>query len=279
MTDSAAYRRPAHLPGLVLGQARFATTHFDRHFHLDTHIGVVTEGVQRQSFRRTVSHLAPGGISLMPPGEVHDGTRHDDRPFTLLTYRISPAGLTELAEDLTETARPLPLAAVTVDQPDLHRRLIRLHSLLMADSPGLMPGLMPGLATDLATESEWLAVLAALLRHSHALPTPPPCGPLGARRLRRVQEYCHDRLADKITLEDLAAVCGLGRVQFLRQFRASVGMTPYAWLLRLRLELACARLRDGRQTIAAVAQDSGFHDQSHFNRAFRRAYGVAPSAY
>lgn len=272
MTDSAAYRRTALLPGLVLGQARFETTHFDRHFHLDTHIGVVTDGVQRQSFRREVTFLAPGGISLMPPGEIHDGTRHADQPFTLLTYRVSPALLTDLSEDLTETARPVPVAAITFDQPEVSQRLIRLHRLLTAgsDSPP---------APELAAQSEWLALLAALLLHSHSLPPPPPAGPLGARRLRQVQGYCLDRLAEKISLEDLATVCGLGRFQFLRQFHASVGMTPYAWLLRLRLEQACALLAEGRQTIAAVAQDTGFHDQSHFNRAFRRAYGVAPSGY
>jgi transcriptional regulator GlxA family with amidase domain len=50
-------------------------------------------------------------------------------------------------------------------------------------------------------------------------------------------------------------------------------------LLRLRLERACALLSRSSQAIATVAQEVGFYDQSHFNRAFRQAYGAAPSNY
>ena len=61
--------------------------------------------------------------------------------------------------------------------------------------------------------------------------------------------------------------------------KQTVGMTPHAWLLRLRLERACALLLRSTQAIATVAQEVGFYDQNHFNRAFRQAYGVAPSNY
>ncbi|MFM0076667.1 helix-turn-helix transcriptional regulator [Paraburkholderia sediminicola] len=53
----------------------------------------------------------------------------------------------------------------------------------------------------------------------------------------------------------------------------------HAWLLRLCLERACALLSRSSQAIATVAQKVGFYDQSHFNRAFRQAYGIAPSNY
>ncbi|WP_231985572.1 helix-turn-helix transcriptional regulator [Pseudomonas vancouverensis] len=50
-------------------------------------------------------------------------------------------------------------------------------------------------------------------------------------------------------------------------------------MLRLRLEHACALLSRSGQPIIDVAQAVGFYDQSHFNRAFRHAFGVAPSRY
>ena len=49
--------------------------------------------------------------------------------------------------------------------------------------------------------------------------------------------------------------------------------------MRLRLERACAALATERVSVAQVAADVGFYDQSHFNRAFRMAYGAPPSAY
>jgi AraC-like DNA-binding protein len=71
----------------------------------------------------------------------------------------------------------------------------------------------------------------------------------------------------------------LSRFQFLRRFKHTVGMTPHAWLVRLRLERACTLLARSETSIAQVAMAVGFYDQSHFNRAFRSAFGVAPSGY
>ncbi|WP_019643562.1 AraC family transcriptional regulator [Novispirillum itersonii] len=276
MSDRAEYRRNARMPGLVLGHARFETTHFDRHYHLDYHIGLVTDGAQRQSFAHTSALLGPGAISLMPPGEMHDGLRAGDQPFTLLTYRIPAPLMQSVLEDFSDSGlRPasaeMPaLAPAAVEAPDLAPRLISLHHTLFT-TPDAPP---------LATQTGWLMQLATLLTRSRALSAPHQSpGTLSPRDLRQVQAYCHAHLAEKISLDDLAGLCGLRRFTFLRQFQRSLGMTPYAWLLRLRLEQACALLTERRLSVATVAQETGFYDQSHFNRAFRRAYGVAPSAY
>ena len=65
----------------------------------------------------------------------------------------------------------------------------------------------------------------------------------------------------------------------MRRFAHSFGLTPHAWLVRLRLERACAALAGSGLSVAQVAAEVGFYDQSHFNRAFRVAYGAPPSAY
>jgi AraC-like DNA-binding protein len=56
-------------------------------------------------------------------------------------------------------------------------------------------------------------------------------------------------------------------------------MTPHAWVVRLRLERACSLLSHSDRCLTQVAQEVGFYDQSHFNRAFRQAFGVSPSKY
>src|ERR1700756_3717986 len=73
MKDRVEYKRSKEIPGLVLSEARFSEFRFDRHYHLDYHIALVTEGVQRQGFHGETLLLTPGSIQLMPPGEVHDG--------------------------------------------------------------------------------------------------------------------------------------------------------------------------------------------------------------
>lgn len=66
--------------------------------------------------------------------------------------------------------------------------------------------------------------------------------------------------------------------RLLRHFRASVGVTPYAYLTQRRMLHAIALLRDGCP-ISRAALEAGFCDQSHFSRRFRAAFGMPPGQY
>ncbi|MEM5315105.1 AraC family transcriptional regulator [Paraburkholderia sp. JHI869] len=269
MSDGVEYKRLADLPGLVLGVGRFKEFSFERHYHLDYHVGIVTEGIQRQCVNGDVILLGPGRISLMPPGEIHDGAGESGNAYTLKTFRLSRDLLQDVAIELTDSAREPELKGATIDDPTQAAQLARLHEAMRA-SPD---------ACALSVQSEWLSLLYFLFHRSGATEPMAVKGTLSPMHRQRLKDYCLFHLSEKITLDELATLCGLGRFHFLRRFKQTVGMTPHAWLLRLRLEHACALLARGKQTIAEVAQGVGFYDQSHFNRAFRHAFGVAPSAY
>jgi AraC-like DNA-binding protein len=91
-----------------------------------------------------------------------------------------------------------------------------------------------------------------------------------------------DRLADQLTgppaLAVVAAEAGLSRYQLLRSFRAEVGMPPYAWLAQHRVARARVLLERGHRP-AEAATLTGFADQAHLTRWFRRVVGVTPGAY
>lgn len=269
MSDRVHYRHLADMPGLVLGAARFSTFTFDRHFHLDYHIGLVADGVQRLGYGGKTVLAGPGSVSLMPPGEIHDGVGVGEQGYTLKTFRLSRELLASVAEDVSGASREPELASAMLEDPRLAERLVRLFDFMHAN----------GHSGTLAAQSEWLRLLGVLLMRSRAIAPQRASGALSRQQWQRVREYCCAHLSEKITLDALAALSELGRFQFLRQFKQAIGMTPHAWLLRLRLEHACALLARGSQSIAEVAQGVGFYDQSHFNRAFRQAFGVAPSAY
>jgi AraC-like DNA-binding protein len=268
MKDQVRYKQIAAIPGLELSQAKFAEFDFEPHFHFDFHIGLVTQGIQNQQINGKTFHLLPGSISLVPPGEVHDGLRGDDAGYALRTFRLSPDLLADLNQVLRDSERAPLDGSVHVEQPELAGRLASLHAAMQDD--GVAP---------MALQSEWLILLDRLLAQSGvAAPSGGEAG-LSALQWQRVRDYCHANLSEKITLDELAALCGLERYAFLRRFARMVGMTPHAWLLRLRLEYACSRLRAGKEDLATIAHGAGFYDQSHFYRAFRQAYGVSPSAY
>ena len=80
------------------------------------------------------------------------------------------------------------------------------------------------------------------------------------------------------TVSQAAQRAGMSREGFSRQFRRRHGMPPHAFWLLEKLNDARRLLRTG-EPIAAVAAETGFSDQSHLGRCFRRAFGVAPGRY
>jgi AraC-like DNA-binding protein len=270
MKDRVEYKRSKEIPGLVLGEARFADFRFERHYHLDYHIALVTEGVQRQGFHGETLLLTPGSIQLMPPGEVHDGNSAGDESYTLKTFRLSPQLLSGLGEEISGHDRLPAAGGAVLQDSSLAGHLSRLHDALRAAPPG---------SESMEIQSDWLILLGRLFVQTRMVKPQFVKGTLTSVQWQRIKEYCDVHLAEKITLEELAALCNLERFHFLKLFKQTVGMTPHAWVIRLRLERACSLLSHTDRSLTQVAQEVGFYDQSHFNRAFRQAFGVSPSKY
>ena len=173
--------------------------------------------------------------------------------------------------------------------PALATELRRAHAALSRASPGeRVPPSRPGCsravvskpaATEpLETESRLCWLFGELVQR-HAAPAGPADALPGTGAVAR---QVMDRLADQLTcppaLAELAADAGLSRYQLLRSFRAEVGMPPYAWLAQHRVARARVLLEHGHRP-ARSATLTGFADQAHLTRWFRRVVGVTPGAY
>jgi AraC family transcriptional regulator len=94
--------------------------------------------------------------------------------------------------------------------------------------------------------------------------------------LKKIRDYVHANLAEPIEVNDLASLAGRSPFHFTRVFARSMGVTPYRYVVHLRLRAAIERIRRG-MSLAEVAADTGFADQSHLSRWIRRVHGVTPS--
>ncbi|NEQ23209.1 MAG: helix-turn-helix transcriptional regulator, partial [Microcoleus sp. SIO2G3] len=96
--------------------------------------------------------------------------------------------------------------------------------------------------------------------------------------VKRVRDYLEANYTENVTLEQLSAVANLSPFYLLRTFRKQVGLPPHGYLNQVRLVRAKSLLAQGCQ-IAQVAHETGFTDQSHLTRHFKRMVGVTPGQY
>jgi AraC family transcriptional regulator len=107
-----------------------------------------------------------------------------------------------------------------------------------------------------------------------------PRGGLSERKLRAALEYIEEHLDSGLTLDDLAAVAHLSPYHFARMFKTSTGLPPHQYVMTRRIDRAKRLLRDGGDlSLAQVAARSGFWDQGHFARHFKRLVGVTPKNF
>lgn len=108
-----------------------------------------------------------------------------------------------------------------------------------------------------------------------------PCsqGRFRPAHARLIEDYIEQNISRNITLEELANICNCTPVQFARKFHAHYGVRPHAYVLRRKVERACDHLRKDRLPLKEIALLSGFSDQSHLNRIFRRYLDTTPAEY
>ncbi len=93
---------------------------------------------------------------------------------------------------------------------------------------------------------------------------------------RRIQEYIEANLAEPIRISALCAIVELSAEQFNRLFRRRFSTSPYDYVLRQRVELACQLLEESDYPSYRIAVECGFYDGARFAKSFRRITGMVP---
>lgn len=100
-----------------------------------------------------------------------------------------------------------------------------------------------------------------------------------ATGLRAAIELAHDRCHETLRVDDLASAAGMSADRLERAMRRVLATSPKQYVLRLRAERAAAQLATTDRSIAQIAAECGYYDQSQMTRQFRAHIGVTPQAY
>jgi AraC family transcriptional regulator len=99
------------------------------------------------------------------------------------------------------------------------------------------------------------------------------------RQVKRVSDFVLSDLGRDLTLDAMAEQVGFSPYHFARLFRQTTGESPHQFVLRQRIEKAQYLLRETDAPLVHVALESGFANQSHLTRIFKRYIGITPKAY
>jgi AraC-like DNA-binding protein len=219
------------------------------HFHHQPYLHGIIDGSLTES---GILH-DKGSVGFQPIGE-HVSTIHDRGLHTVVI---------EIDRGALENLTAAPRAALNSSLPELRLKMAALVRELR----------QPDAFTPLAVEGVALELLAITLRHAARPELSAP------RWLRRVEERVRLGAAERLTLESLASDACVHPVTLSRAFHRTYGQSLVEYARDARLEKARRLLGARDMPIAMIAAETGFTDQSHLARCFRKRYGVSPAEY
>ncbi|MGV9275212.1 AraC family transcriptional regulator [Streptomyces griseosporeus] len=257
-TQEVTAWRPA-VPGVVeVFHAHFTGYAYPMHVHEAWTLLIVDDGAVRYDLDRHEHGTPHDTVSLLPPHVPHNGSA------------ATPDGFRKRVLYLDTRNLPGELIGAAVDAPDLRdpllrRRVGQVHAALAR----------PG--EELEAESR-LTLVGERLRAHLRPPTavrPPRRDPALARRLRDLLDA---RVAEGVTLEEAARMLQAHPAHLVRAFSGAYGIAPHQYLTSRRVDRARRLLLDGMPP-GETAAATGFYDQAHLTRHFRRLVGVTPGRY
>jgi AraC family transcriptional regulator len=214
----------------------------------------------------------PGSILVLPAG--HSRRAFWRGPTESVHVHLDPRLISRVAAeafDLDPDRVELP-ADAALTEPSIQAAILAIDAELGTGAAG----------GRLLTESLGNVLAVHLIRHAmgNEQCAHHPRGGLPRRKLRAAIEYIEEHLDTEISLEDLASCVHLSSYHFARLFKASTGLPPHQYVITRRIERAKQLLRGGDDlSLAQVAARTGFWDQGHFTRHFKRLVGVTPKRF
>lgn len=259
------WRDPA-LPFLEGRRATGSLSCYAPHTHPTFSIGIVDAGRSIFTLADSTTPIAPGDVVLVRAGDVHSCNPEDLQSWS---YRMFHLELSWLQALLAESPATAGLAT------SMQSQVIRC-----APAAQLLDRLTRALEGGAADkEAGVIACLHELmLLCAEASVRPPPAEDENTSGLRQAYDYLQAHCSERVALDTLARVAGTGRYQLIRQFRRRYGLTPHALQLDMKINRARALLRQGASA-ADAAYDTGFADQSHFQRVFKSRVAATPLQY
>lgn len=208
-------------------------------------------------------------IHLLPPGPDRSLANRDQTEGIVLS--IAPAFLQKVLAGSLPGGRLELVEKFAFEDGQIERLVAALHIETEAGAP-----------TGRLFGQSLASALVVYLAQRYS--TSPPKfsahrGGMPSARLKRVLDYIGAKLDEDLSLLVLANVVGMNLYYFARLFKQSTGLSPHRYVLEQRVARAKQLLHTPEMTVLEAGVRTGFGDQGHFTKVFRRFVGVTPTKF
>jgi AraC-like DNA-binding protein len=258
--------RPADFEGIELRSGVAVSEPYPRHWHEEYQLCFIHAGGGELFYQGTHHSTPQTSLFIVHPGEVHSNQTNIGCSFH--SIYIEPELIRRLVSTLTDQEQPtLPFFPdPMIFDPQIVRLYLKLQSALTTTE------------THLRKESLMLALLAKLVSRYAQDRLDQRWRKTGQPVIKKITDYIIENHVDNIRLKELASYANLSSFHLTRAFTRQIGMPPHAFHIQVRIGNAKKLLRNGFSP-AHVAAMTGFADQSHFIRHFKRLTKITPGEY
>jgi len=251
----------SHLEDLKLLHVADVTHHYPRHLHEELCIVTVLRGTETHICRGNRHDAMPGDVLVLNAEEAHESKSIGVEYKAL---QINPATFARLWPDNFGN-KPVPFfAEPIITDTELFRSFSHLYSTLASSS------------SPLEQEAEIVSTFELLLnRQDEKRGSKNAFEP---QSVKKVRDYLRAHYSENISLSSLASIANISPFHLVRVFNNKIGVPPHEYQTQVRITHAQRMMRDG-YPISEAAIETGFYDQSHFSRHFKRVTGLTPRTY
>ncbi len=263
--ETAKIWKSEHFSGIELLSASYNKFEFAKHWHDELAIGLIEEGAEGLLYRGQNIVVPKNHIVTINPSEIHTGYAGSDEGWRYRMFYFDIHSINAQFQQSEVSVDPV-LDQPVIDDAELFCELHQLHLALEQTS------------FNLTKDSLLAVVFEKLFTRYGSINRRDFSGAKCDKSTLRTREYLLDNWYLNVSLEELEHETGRTKFQLIRLFKQAYGITPHQFLLLVKAHKAKQLLTQGNSCVE-TSLACGFYDQSHFNRNFKRAFGVTPKNY